>query len=495
MRVTLRLKIIAVNLGHLLLAVIAALLVTSWLLEKYVERQTFNELEIKTNEVEFLLPALQPTAELTPQTYASLTAFSRASRVRLTLIDSLGWVRFDSEVPMERLRSVDNHLRRPEVQQALVAAIGRAERWSTTVHKRMLYMAKRISKGPNAGINNSCMTILRVARPASAIEEAIREVRWQLLAGGGVVLVLIAGINIVMSKKLTDPIGALARAAEKVKMGNLNAHFVDQTKDDIGDLASVLNEMVTKLREDVRHMETLQTMRSQFLGNVSHELRTPIFALQGYLETLLHGQNLNPDKQRLFIEKAYQNASRLNNLLTDLIDISRIESREMQMSFREIAVHEWLERTVAGYAGKEGRKDVHIRFANEGRPTSCRLQGDRERLTQVMTNLIQNAINYNRPNGAVTVGYEDLGQAVRIYVSDTGPGIKPEHLPRIFERFYRVDRERSRAVGGTGLGLAIVKHILEAHGSKCQVKSVVGEGSTFSFVLRKNRQQEAEGLP
>jgi two-component system phosphate regulon sensor histidine kinase PhoR len=277
----------------------------------------------------------------------------------------------------------------------------------------------------------------------------------------------------------------LARVAESVKKGDLEAHFKHYSDDEIGELADLLNEMLAKLREDVKKMQKLEMMRSQFLGNVSHELRTPIFAVQGYLETLMHDNRSDAAQQKGFVEKAYRQAVRLNNLLNDLIDISRIESGEMKMSFRYFDLGEWLAKQAAEMQALAHEHHVQLAVAarHSGRGVSA--LGDRERLTQVLTNLVVNAVKYNVPGGKVELGYRERADRVEIFVSDTGRGIPAEHLTRIFERFYRVDKERSRAVGGTGLGLAIVKHIVEAHDSQVQVQSEVGKGSVFSFSLKK----------
>jgi two-component system phosphate regulon sensor histidine kinase PhoR len=227
-------------------------------------------------------------------------------------------------------------------------------------------------------------------------------------------------------------------------------------------------------------------MRTQFLGNVSHELRTPIFAVQGYLETLLEGKVENEQIKRSFLEKTSRQAERLNNLLTDLIDISRIESGEMQMSFRYFDPQDWLAKQVADLQARAQEYNVNLALVKPRRSSGAlAVLGDRERLTQVIINLADNAIKYNLPGGKVEIGYKEKQESVEIFVADTGRGIPPEHLSRIFERFYRVDKERSRAVGGTGLGLAIVKHIVEAHDSEVKVQSEIGKGSIFSFVLKK----------
>jgi two-component system phosphate regulon sensor histidine kinase PhoR len=309
--------------------------------------------------------------------------------------------------------------------------------------------------------------------------------RWSIFAGGGLALLIIGFVSFIVSSRLTTPIQELARVAELVKRGNIEAHFKHHSDDELGELADLLNEMLAKLRDDWEKIQKLEKMRSQFLGNVSHELRTPIFAVQGYLETLMDNKIDNAQVQKDFVEKAYRQAGRLNNLLTDLIDISRIESGEMKMSFRYFDVREWLAKQVAETRATAQEYNVALMLSNSTTPREVSVLGDRERLTQVMTNLINNAIKYNMPGGKVEVGYRESQDHVEIFVADTGRGIPAEHLSRIFERFYRVDKERSRAVGGTGLGLAIVKHIVEAHDSEVTVQSKVGQGSIFSFVLKK----------
>lgn len=486
MLLSLRQKIISVNLTLLLIVTIAAGLITTFEVQNFFEERVFEQLKTHMSETEFFISTLNLSDDITESEYKSLIAFADAASIRLTLIDSLGVVIFDSWVKKDSLRYLENHLTRPEVQMALHHQYGTNERLSATTGVRLLYAARAVT--PKAFENAGHLAqskFIRAAIPIIAIEEVLSEIRWTVFVGGAFALLIIAFVSLLLSKRLTDPIRKLARVAEEVKKGNLDAHFEHGSDSDINNLAELLDEMVTKLREDVNQMQKLQTMRSQFLGNVSHELRTPIFALQGYLETFLHSTDLDIDKQRTFVEKAFQNSVRLNNLLTDLIDISRIESGEMKMSFRKIMVHDWLEKIVSEYSVKDHKKGVTVHFANRDDKIECYVMGDKERLSQVVLNLVQNAINYNKEYGTVTVGYDALEDDVRIFVSDTGPGIGDEHLTRIFERFYRVDKERSRMVGGTGLGLAIVKHICEAHRTRVKVESKLGIGTTFSFLMKK----------
>ncbi len=247
-------------------------------------------------------------------------------------------------------------------------------------------------------------------------------------------------------------------------------------------LENEIKEMFEKAKSDIEYLERLQRMRSQFLGNVSHELRTPIFSIQGYLETLLNGAIDDSKVNKHFLQKANQNTVNLSNLLNDLIDISMIESGEMRMSYRYFDINIFIQSIISEFVPMAEEKNIKLIF----NPVKEGLQvfGDKDKLRQVFVNLLQNAIKYT-DEGRIEILLDEEKKFVNISLKDTGIGIPEEDLNRVFERFYRVDKARSRAVGGTGLGLAIVKHIIEAHNSKIIVQSKQGEGSTFSFKLKK----------
>jgi two-component system phosphate regulon sensor histidine kinase PhoR len=270
---------------------------------------------------------------------------------------------------------------------------------------------------------------------------------------------------------------------KEIKAGNLEQKLPVRSQDEIGRLAALINEMTDRLRADIEQMKKLERVRSEFLGNVSHELRTPIFSLKGFLETLLEGAIDDKSVNRAFVEKAYHHANRLDGLLTDLIEISRIESGEMKMSFRYFDASAWLHQIVSEFADVAANRKQKV--VAEVPDEEILVLGDRERLRQALGNIIDNAIKYSSEGATTIVRLEQAERTVAISVTDSGSGIEEEHLSRIFERFYRVDKARSREVGGTGLGLAIVKHIVEAHGSKISVVSEMGKGTTFSFDLKK----------
>ncbi|MBS4028809.1 MAG: HAMP domain-containing protein [Ignavibacteriales bacterium] len=296
------------------------------------------------------------------------------------------------------------------------------------------------------------------------------------------ILLFVAIAGNILSKRFVKPINEIAHAAEEIRLGNFEKRIVVSSNDEVGKLAEAINAMVQKLNDDIIQLKKLEQVRSEFLGNVSHELRTPIFSLQASLETLLSGAVDDASVNRNFLQKALNNTQRLNDLLTDLIEISRIESGEIKMTFRYFPVYEFLAQIVEELQPFAQQKHISLSFNADNKELET--FGDKEQLKIVFSNLISNAIKFTEANGTVTVSYEKTIPGVRFTVKDSGCGIPQEELSRIFERFYRVDKNRSRELGGSGLGLAISKHIIEAHGSKIDVQSDVGKGSAFRFNLK-----------
>jgi len=237
------------------------------------------------------------------------------------------------------------------------------------------------------------------------------------------------------------------------------------------------------LEKEIQGMKQVENYRREFLGDVSHELKTPIFAIQGFAETLIAGALEDPRVNAAFVKKILNNALRLRNLTNDLSEISRIETGELQMVMSDFSLSDVVSEVVEGLEDIAKAKSVslHTRISD----ALPRVRGDRERIRQVLINLVDNAIKYSNPNGLVELVCRPLPSGfVKISIVDNGIGIAPHHLPRLTERFYRVDKSRSRLQGGTGLGLAIVKHILVAHDTQMMVESKPDRGSTFGFMLK-----------
>lgn len=311
---------------------------------------------------------------------------------------------------------------------------------------------------------------------------------WPWLFAGGIALALLLYFrSLSFVDCLQDDIAATDLHAKRIAAGESESSG-KPAKASITELVR-LNENISaiarKAESDIADLKRLEQVRSEFLGNVSHELRTPIFSVQGYLETLLDGAIDDAEVRDEFLEKAHNNMLRLHTLLNDLIEISRIESGAMKLSFRYFDLLAHSRAILERLRSTAEITNVSISFSAKGEDKEGKIVvlGDKKRIEQVLVNLIDNGIKYNKPGGEVQLAVIAKKKTVHITVSDTGSGIPAEHLNRIFERFYRVDKGRSRDVGGSGLGLAIVKHIVEAHGSHIAVQSTPDVGTTFSFTL------------
>jgi two-component system phosphate regulon sensor histidine kinase PhoR len=236
---------------------------------------------------------------------------------------------------------------------------------------------------------------------------------------------------------------------------------------------------------DITDLKMLEKIRKDFVANVSHELRTPVSVIKGYAETILtEGNKLSPEKLVQFTEVIHTHAERLANLISDLLTLSRIESGTIPLEPEPVTLLSAVNRVT--HLLEQKARDKKVTLEKTGSLASMpEIQADPDKLEQILINLLENAIKFTPAGGTVKVSASDQGDRIRIDVKDTGIGIPPMDISRIFERFYRVDTARSRELGGTGLGLSIVKHIVQAHGGSVSVESTPGAGSTFSFTMRK----------
>ncbi|MFJ7727191.1 two-component system histidine kinase PnpS [Neobacillus sp. NPDC097160] len=234
---------------------------------------------------------------------------------------------------------------------------------------------------------------------------------------------------------------------------------------------------------DITELKKLEQMRKDFVANVSHELKTPVTSIKGFTETLMDGAMNNQETLEAFLSIILKESDRLQTLIQELLELSKIEQQGFQLNLLEVDLRALLEEVITLLTGKAEEKNIRLEFYCK--QNQVLIKCDADRLKQVFINLIGNAITYTPSEGDVKIILLDCKETVRIHVKDSGVGIKEEEIPRIFERFYRVDRARSRNSGGTGLGLAIVKHLIEAHHGNISVKSKVGEGSEFIIELHK----------
>ncbi|MBT1071254.1 ATP-binding protein [Pelotalea chapellei] len=241
---------------------------------------------------------------------------------------------------------------------------------------------------------------------------------------------------------------------------------------------------VVAVFHDISDMKKVETMRRDFVANVSHELRTPVTVIKGYAETLLDGLlESDPQRAKRFVEIIGNHSERLASLITDILTLSHLESKETELDQYPLDVHGTMAKACLLLADSAAGKNIVLK--NEGASGVPKVMADQGRLEQVLINLLENAIKYTPEGGTIRLFVKDCGPYVKVSVADTGIGIPFKDMPRIFERFYRVDEARSREQGGTGLGLAIVKHIVQLHGGEVSVASDLGKGSLFSFTLRK----------
>ncbi len=363
---------------------------------------------------------------------------------------------------------------RPEVIRASGGGVGHS--WDGD----RLSSATLLAGSPLIEVTDGFVLVATSSNSGSSRDRIGAILVWSSIAA----LIVLCVASLRVAKGISEPVVSIVETVDKIREGETTARITGEYPTELSELANAINRMAEKLGADITKFERLERVRSEFLGNVSHELRTPIFSLQGFLETLLDGAVDDPSVNRAFLAKAHTHAERLNTLLNDLIEISRIESGEMKMSFRYFSILEFLQGIVDELKPMAVTKGIVLYLESEF-DSAAKVYGDKSRLRQVMINLIDNAIKYSDHGGNVTCIARAFRNQCEIIVRDSGKGIPPEHLSRIFERFYRVDTDRSREIGGTGLGLAIVKHIVEAHGTTIEVSSTPGKGSLFSFKLKR----------
>ena len=338
---------------------------------------------------------------------------------------------------------------------------------------RISLISLRLAGWATAGL----LPVLLLARAAGL---ALTAPSLAVLLGGAFVVVYLVAFTL-LARRIALAHSTL-RQIRKHQFENLEVARIPKG-DELNALIWQVYRTGLALEKEIRELRKMENYRREFLGNVSHELKTPIFSIRGFAETLLNGALEDERVNRSFLKKVLRNADRLSNLVRDLSEISRIETGELEMSMAPFDLREIIREVSESLEPNARQHEVALtaRLPEVLPP----VMGDRERIRQVLINLVENAIKYNNPGGRVEIVTRALSdkREVKISVVDDGIGIAPQHLPRITERFYRVDKSRSRMQGGTGLGLAIIKHILNAHGRQLMVESSPGRGSTFGFAL------------
>lgn len=293
-----------------------------------------------------------------------------------------------------------------------------------------------------------------------------------------------ASIHILNFRRL-EYINSVIRDIQNKQFGDRTALPAKQ-RDEIDHLVRQSIRASETVEREIARLNKIENYRKEFIGDISHELKTPIFAIQGFIETLLNGAIDDKAVRVKFLEKAMKNTNRLISLIQDLMDISRLESGDLRSTMQPILLRDLLQEVIDSLQDKANRENIKVSCQSFDR--NLTVIADPDQLRQVLVNLIENGIKYNRTDGSVEVGlrpFPKKGDKILLFVKDTGIGIDQRDLHRVTERFYRVDKSRSREKGGTGLGLSIVKHIMNAHGENLYIESHPGSGSTFSITLTR----------
>ncbi len=399
--------------------------------------------------------------------------YSIASKLRVTLIAADGTVIGESSLPMDQLLQMDNHLSRPELVDAKDENEGYASRYSNTLKTEFIYFVKQVDQ------NQFGFKYIRIAQSLKSVENLATKYRefYYLIIAIIIFVIIIAWF--VLKSWLTDPISELTKAASDISQGDLKRRVAIRTGViEIDELADNMNKMTIALERGYTGIKRMEKVRSEFLGNVTHELKTPISSISGYIETLLEGAINDKTVNIGFLERALENAHRLEELVTDLVEISRIETGELKMNFEYFNIFDILKNLIKDAKQRNTNKKIKIDLDLPDKKLF--VYGDKSRLDQVISNLLSNSLRYT-DEGYIKVKANRRDDEIVFSIIDTGIGITQKAIKRIFERFYRTDKARDRQKGGTGLGLSIAKHIIEAHGSKVYVDTVEGKGSTFSF--------------
>jgi len=574
-----------------LVILVCALIAVTWTISRELESFQINQ-ATRDLEARALLAGEQLSGDINLAGAATIDRLSKElgkkTSTRITVILSDGTVIGDSE---ENPQQMDNHAGRPEIAVALQGKTGTATRFSQTLQQNMLYVAiPAFEKGQVTGS-------IRAALSMSELERTLAKITWKLVGGGLAVAMIAALVALVVSRRISRPLGELQRGAESFARGDLGHPLPGSSVAEINGLAEAMNSMAAQLDErlrtvvqqrneqeavlasmiegviaidtdqvilkinraaggllninpataggrrigevtrkvelhrfvvralasnepieaeltlphhdEERYLQThgsplrgadgqkigalivvhnvtrlrrLENLRRDFVANVSHELKTPITAIKGAVETLKDGAMDDPQAVKPFLEIAGRQTDRLNAIIEDLLALSRLE-REAESAGIERTQQTLLpilESAIQACATASEEWNVEVRMFCSA-TLSARVNA--QLLEQAVVNLVSNAVKYSEKGGTIIIeGWQDKNQ-VRIKVQDRGVGIAREHLSRLFERFYRVDAARSRAIGGTGLGLAIVKHIVQAHDGEVSVHSTPGEGSVFTINL------------
>jgi two-component system, OmpR family, phosphate regulon sensor histidine kinase PhoR len=387
---------------------------------------------------------------------------------RFTIIDLAGKVIADSDVNNSSL--LENHLDREEVKEALQNGVGYAIRESETLKISMLYVAALSENGDY---------ILRMAIPFSGLEQYVGILIPSIIISISVTLVISLILAEHFSKSVTKPLSEIAEEMSKLKEENPDFHFKDYQYEEMNVIADTTLQMAKSVKESMNRIEFEKMIRQEFFSNASHELKTPLTSIRGYVELLENDMANGEVMKKDFLTRIKKETNNMTNLINDILMISRLETKEAEVVIGEVSICPILTEVCSALEPLAKENQVTVR-------TSCKpivMTANTQQIRELISNLITNAIKYNKPGGTVDITVTSESKVIIITVADTGVGIPEDSKQRIFERFYRVEKGRSKKVGGTGLGLSIVKHIVNYYDGSIEVESKLNQGSKFTIRL------------
>lgn len=427
--------------GIAILAVIAATITTTIVYYNIFQKQVINDLKISAK-------LLQDTHffENVDINSSEIDLSANINELRVTWIDKDGTVLYDNDANAQVLA---NHSDRPEVQEAFLSGVGESVRRSDTLNRDTFYYARLLDNG----------TVLRISKDAVNI--------WSVYVAAGPVIVVIIGLIIIVCIIFSRMLTAQILKPIEVMAENIQDTSVRPPYKELIPFANMIRKQHSDILSAAR-------VKQDFTANVSHELKTPLTAISGYAELIDSGM-VDAEKGKHFLGEIRKNADRLLSLINDIIRLSELDRNNEDDGFEALDLYDVVSECMEALKVNAGRRQVTLHFKGE----HCIIRGNYEMIRELTDNLVQNAIRYNNEGGNVWVEVNP-GEEICLVVRDDGIGIPAEDRERVFERFYRVDKSRSRETGGTGLGLAIVKNIVELHGAGITLESTKGEGTCIT---------------
>lgn len=395
-------------------------------------------------------------------------------KVRITVIDDEGVVLGDSEKDPALM---ENHKDRFEVAGAIEKGIGQSSRFSETLKYNMKYVAIRVADG------NEVLGVVRFALPLSEVQLEIRVIYRAVLFGAIIAAIIALTIAYFVSRSISHPIREMKQTAQRIAKGDFSKKIRIKSKDELGELAKSLNTMAEELQLKIENLGQMDKVRTDFVANVSHELKTPLTSIRGFVETLEDGAINDKKTAQRFISIIKKHTDRLENIINDLLTLSELETSKGCIEKTEFDLKSLIDEITLGFGHALMVKQQNLTINSQG--GDFKIKADRDGVEQIFVNLIDNAIKYTAEKGQIKVSLLEQEKNIMVVVEDSGIGIPKKHLDRVFERFYRVDKARSRELGGTGLGLGIAKHIVLAHKGKIDIESEVNKGTKVFVALPK----------